>query len=416
MPELSSLNGTAGQPLAGLRILEYAQYVAGPFAAMLLADLGADVIKIESPAGDPWRRYEPFQEGHSRYFIALNRNKRSVVLDLKSEDGRRESERLIASADAVIHNFPLLSAVAYGLDRESVRAINPRAVWTSVSAFGSDGPQAELKAFDLVAQALSGLLLADAREGDAIPRRAGGIAMADFTAGLLAAIALLAGLVGAREDVDGHGLEVSLLGAALTVQSQRFVSVEEVDAPQRMRRLGQSPFAVAEDLTNKAEHTARHDELEPYYRAYQAADGFFVLACLNERQRRSVGTVTDTRDRFAANPQALPADEHERDERVAHTRELEGIFASEPVAEWLRRLREADVPASEVRVLDHLYDDAQVEANGLVQQLDIPGVGAVRQLGSPFKVDGVSHPSRRCAPTLGQHTHEILEQLQETNV
>jgi crotonobetainyl-CoA:carnitine CoA-transferase CaiB-like acyl-CoA transferase len=416
MPDLIPNGNGNPQPLAGLRVLEYAQYVAGPFAAMLLADLGADVIKVESPVGDAWRRYEPFREGHSRYFYALNRNKRSVVLDLKSEDGRRESERLIASADAVLHNFPVLSAVAYGLDRESVRAINPRAVWTSISAFGSDGPQAELKAFDLVAQALSGLLLADAREGDTVPRRAGGIAIADFTAGLLAAIAVLAGLVGAREDTDGHGLEVSLLGAALAVQSQRFVSVEELDAPDRMRRLGQAPFAVPEDLATKAEATARHDELEPYYRAYEAADGFFVVACLNERQRRSVGIVTETSDRFAANPQAAPVDERERAERSAHTRRLEEIFATQSVAEWLRRMREANVPAAEVRLLDHLYEDPQVKANGLVQQLEVPGVGAVRQLGSPFKVDGSSQPSRLCAPTLGQHTNEILEQLQESSV
>src|SRR5439155_12620198 len=120
---------TATLPLEGIRVLEYAQYVAGPFAGMLLADLGADVIKIEPPTGDAWRRYEPFADGESRYFYALNRNKRSVVLDLKDEDGLRASTSLIRTADVVLHNFPADRARRFALDRESVRAANPAAVW-----------------------------------------------------------------------------------------------------------------------------------------------------------------------------------------------------------------------------------------------------------------------------------------------
>ena len=157
---------TAPLPLDGIRVLEYAQYVAGPFAGMLLADLGADVIKVEPPRGDAWRRYEPFAEGESRYFYALNRNKRSVVIDLKDEAGREASRALIRTADAVLHNLPPDRARRFELDRDSVRALNPAAVWCCVSALGSDGPEASLTAFDLVAQALSGLLMAGARDSD----------------------------------------------------------------------------------------------------------------------------------------------------------------------------------------------------------------------------------------------------------
>lgn len=399
-------------PLAGVRVLEYAQYVAGPFAGMLLADLGADVIKVEAPAGDAWRHYEPFGDGESRYFHALNRNKRSIVVDLKSEHGRAQSERLIACADAVIQNFPPETAAVYGLDRAGVAEVNPMAVWCCVSAFGSDGPSSELKAFDLVAQALSGLLLADVRPGDTIPRRAGGIAMADFTAGLLAALAVLAGLVAAgRSGRGGAGLEVSLLGAALAVQTQRFVSVESIDAPARESRASGPPFATAADLASHAARTVAAEELEPYYRAYRAADGFFVVACLNERQRRAVLEVTGTSDPFVSNPQAPPVDEAERVERLAHVRTLEGAFASEPLGVWIARLREAGVPAAEVRILDQLYDDPQAKANGLVASLDAPGVGAVRQLGSVFKIDGHAAPVSRPAPALGEHTTEILGEL-----
>jgi crotonobetainyl-CoA:carnitine CoA-transferase CaiB-like acyl-CoA transferase len=165
--------GVTPFPLDGLRVLEYAQYVAGPFAGLLLADLGADVVKVEPPGGDAWRHYDPHVPGGSRSFFALNRNKRSVVLDLKAPEGRAASAALIAGADAVIHNLPPERATRFGLDREAVAAVNPRCVWCVVSALGTDGPEAGLTAFDLVAQALSGLLLADARPGDDVRRRPG---------------------------------------------------------------------------------------------------------------------------------------------------------------------------------------------------------------------------------------------------
>ena len=413
MSSLSSdADATPARPLAGVRVLEYAQYVAGPFATMLLADLGADVVKVEPPHGDAWRRYEPFRDGHSRYFYALNRNKRSIVVDLKSEAGRAESERLIAEADAVVHNFPPRRARSYGLDRERVAQLNPSAVYCVVSALGSDGPQSELRAFDLVAQALAGLLLADVRVGDEVPHRAGGIAMADFTAGLLAAIAVLAGLVG-RTGANGTApaLEVSLLGSALAVQAQSFVSVEAIDTPARAQRLAGPPMATREDLAVQGARTTAHDEIEPYYRAYRAADGFFVVACLTERQRRGVLAVTGGSDPYVGNPQAVPADAGERAERVAHTRRLEAAFAAGTAEQWVSRLRQAGVPAAEVRVLGQLFDDPQVVANGLVDRVEVPGVGPVRQLGSLFKVNGQTRPGGRPAPGLGQHTAEVLAEL-----
>jgi crotonobetainyl-CoA:carnitine CoA-transferase CaiB-like acyl-CoA transferase len=406
------LTGGEGLPLRGVRVLEYAQYVAGPFAGMLLADLGADVVKVEPPAGDAWRRYEPFAAGHSRYFYALNRNKRSVVLDLKAAAGRAESDRLIASADAVLHNFPDDRARSFGLDLEHVRRLNPRAVLCNVAALGGDGPDARLTAFDLIAQALSGLLLADVRPGDTVPRRAGGIAMADFTAGLLAAIAVLGGLYAAEHDPGAAPqVEVSLLGAALAVQAQRFVSVEPLDAEARARRLTATPLRSEADLARHAAETARAEELEPYYRAYRAADGFFALACLNEQQRRAVLGVVGAEDPYVVNPQAPPRDSHERARRLEHVALLERTFAGMPVAACVAALRAAGAPAAPVRSLDQLFDDPQALANGLVESFPIDGVGEVRQLGSLFKVNGRTARSARPAPRLGEHTEEVLAQL-----
>ena len=308
-------------PLDGLRVLDYGQYVAAPLATMLLADLGADVVKVEPPDGDQWRRYDPFADGQSRYFHALNRGKRSVALDLRSPAGRERSAELIASADALVHNCLPERARRFGLDRHSVHARNPRCVVVAVSAFGSAGPDAERPAYDLIAQALSGLLLAQPRPGDAVPRRLGGLALADFTAGLLAALSVVAGLL-AREE-RAPELEVSLLGAALTLQAQRFVSVEERDAAN-----GPARAVGPEELAGLAAAGEARERLDPYYRAHACRDGLVALACLNATQRRAVCALFGLEDSCAANPQAEPADEAERSLRLAHAEALERGFAA----------------------------------------------------------------------------------------
>jgi crotonobetainyl-CoA:carnitine CoA-transferase CaiB-like acyl-CoA transferase len=377
-------------PLAGLRVLDYGQYVAGPFATMLLADLGADVVKVEPPRGDEWRRYDAFEDGESRYFYALNRGKRSVALDLKTESGRARSRELIESADALVHNCLPERALRFGLDRESVAAVNPRCVTVCVSAFGSSGPDAGRPAYDLIGQALSGLLMADPAPAGGVPRRVGGLALADFTAGILAALAVAAGLVGRRERAPE--VEVSLLGAALALQAQRFVAVEGRDEP------GGGPFAGEADV----------EALDPYYRAHACVDGVIALACLNERQRREVCGLLGLEDPHAGNPQAEPADAVERERRAAHVVAVEAAFARLTVADAVAGLCARGVPASEVRRLAQLFDDEQVRANGLVQSVEQPGVGAVRLLGGVLKVDGEPAVGGRPAPRLDEHADELL--------
>ena len=392
----------AGLPLAGLRVLDYGQYVASPFATMLLADLGADVVKVEPPRGDEWRRYDPFQDGESRYFYALNRGKRSVALDLKTSEGRRRSAELVASADAIVHNCLPERARRFGLDAETVRAVNPRCVTVCVSAFGSEGPDSERPAYDLIGQALSGLLLADPRPGDRVPRRTGGLALADFTAGLLAALAVTAGLLRRDADAGAPELEVSLLGAALALQAQRFVAVDGLDVVN-----GESPLAGRAELDELTRRTETLEALDPYYRAHACSDGFVALACLNTEQRLRVCELFGLEDQFAANPQAEPADEPERRRRAAHVKAVEDGFARLPARDAVAALAERRVPASEVRTLRQLFDDPQVAANGLVQEVDQPGVGRVRLLGSPFKVDGRPTSGGRPAPGLDEHADEL---------
>ena len=399
---------TASLPLAGVVVADYSQYVAGPFCTLLLADLGADVIKVEPPHGDQWRRQEPCGGDLSKPFVALNRNKKSVVLDLKSDAGRRASAELIAQAEVVIHNSPSQRAQAFGLDARSVLAVQPSAVIVKISAFGSDGPDGDRTGYDLSAQAASGLLMADARVGDDVPIRSGGIAMTDFSAGMLAAVAALAGVVQARVTGRGGEIELSLLGAGLALQAQRFVSVDSEDGgPAR----SSGAAARRADLDAVADETAAQLRQNPYYRAYATADGFITVACLNLAQRTSLLTEFGLEDQAAANPDEPPqtSEEARRRERLGEA--VAAALAARPAREWVARLRARGVPCEKVRTLDSLFADAQIEANGLVQRIWQPGLGAISLLGNLFKIDGETPRARQPAPACGEHTQEVLSSL-----
>jgi crotonobetainyl-CoA:carnitine CoA-transferase CaiB-like acyl-CoA transferase len=395
-------------PLAGYRVLDYSQFVAGPLATMLLADLGADVVKVESPAGDAYRHYEPLGGDESRRFYALNRNKRSVVCDLKTAEGRALSRALIASADAVVHNMPPARAVQFGLDEAAVRAANPKAVVAVVSAFGSHGPHAGRVGYDLIAQAYSGLLMADARVGDTVPRRSGGIPYSDITAGLLACISITAGLA-ARTGGDRPHFEVSLLGAALATQVQTFVRADGDARPDG----AETPVVTEADLKQLATDIADLDTLEPYYRCYEASDGFFALACLTTAQRQRVLDLLGLADPWVGDPQAPPTSAQEHATRAALPHRFAELFREHPVAHWVARLGEASVPAGDVRLVRQLFDDDQVRANGLVRRVVQQRGGTVDLLGSLFKINGAACQQPVAAPRLGQHTAQLVAELRQ---
>ena len=309
---------TPALPLAGVRVLEYAQYVAGPFAGMLLADLGADVIKVEPPAGDAWRNYEPFEAAESRYFYALNRNKRSVVLDLKSADGRRASRALIADRR---RGAPQPAARARsapsGSTASGARDQPARGLVLRVGA-GQRRPRGCGDRVRSRGAGAVGLLLANAVLRARCPQRAGGIAMADFTAGLLAAIAVLAGLLAASATSAAPGLEVSLLGAALAVQAQSFVSVEGLDRAARDARLAGPAVATRRRSRAASRSAASRDEPGAVLpRLRRPPTGSSSLACLNERQRAAAAGVLGLDGSLVGQSAGAPRHVEERDRRVA---------------------------------------------------------------------------------------------------
>jgi len=391
-------------PLDGVRVVEVAQYVAGPLAGSLLAELGAEVIKVEPPGGDAYRTVMPVAPGIGRYFVPLNRGKRSVVLDLKSPAGRAALAKLVATADVVVHNAPPGRAEAFGLGWEELHAAHPALVVGIVTSFGPHGPLAGKPAYDLVAQGRSGLLTSHASPGDSVPVRAGGIPMADLTAGHLLATGVLAALVRARTAGEGQVVEVSLLGAALAVQIQDLVWLDGEAA-------GPAAAATRGDLVARADEIAGGLGMNPYYRCYEAADGFLAVACLNVAQRQAFLALFDLEDVTIATPDIVPDDPGVLAEKQRVTTAVERAIAAESVEAWLALLGAATVPAGPVLARETVHADAQVRANGLVQDVQQPGLGAVTMLGSVFRVGEADPAAIRPAPDLGADTEAVLAEV-----
>ncbi|MFN8222375.1 MAG: CoA transferase [Gaiellales bacterium] len=386
-------------PLAGIRVIEVAQYVAGPLAGVLLAELGAEVIKVEPPGGDAYRQTMPVGEGFGRFFLPLNRGKRSVVLDLKTDVGRTALRRLVTSADVILHNSPAARAESFGLGWNELHTSFPRLVLGVVTSFGPEGELARAPAYDLVAQARSGLLTSHASPGDTVPVRAGGIPIADLTAGFLLTSGVLAALVGATARGLGRRVEVSLLAAALAAQIQDLVWLD--DDPQ-----GSSPVARHADLAARADEIALGLALNPYYRCYAAADGFVAVACLNLGQREAFAAELGLDDPTIAAPDLVPDDAELRERKRALTTGVVARFGEQTVAEWVARLSELGVPAGPVHARERALLDPQVLANGFLTAVAEPGLGQTTMLGPVFGLEGVAPLGP--APALGADTEAVL--------
>ena len=391
-------------PLEGVRVVEYAQYVAGPLCGVLLADLGADVVKAEPPTGDGYRHVLPAAPGVGRYFVPLNRGKRSIVVDLKSGEGLATSARLLGSADVVVHNFLPDRERRFGLEWEQLHAAKPALVVGRVTSFGTSGPLAGVPAYDLVAQARAGLLTAHASRGDTVPVRAGGIPMADLTAGFLLATGVLAALVSARQTGSGELVDVSLLAAALAVQLQDLVW------------LAGEPEADTVSLADRAYLDARAAEiasgvaLNPYYRCFEASDGFVAVACLNLVQRRAFLELFGLDDATIDAPDLVPEDSAVLAAKEDVTSAIAVAFVEHSAEEWIARLESVGVPCGRVQQRETVHADPQVVAEGLIAGVEQDGLGAIRLL-APFLRVGGATAALAPAPALGGDTEGVLAEL-----
>jgi crotonobetainyl-CoA:carnitine CoA-transferase CaiB-like acyl-CoA transferase len=377
-----SLDGTA-PPLAGIRVVDFSRVLAGPYATMTLADLGADVVKVEHPkGGDETRAWgPPFAGGESAYFLSINRSKRSVALDLKDPQGRDLALDLCARADVVIENFRSGGAKRLGLDYEAVRARRPDVVYCTITGFGPREPR-NRPGYDFTVQAESGLMsITGDPEGE--PTKVG-VAVVDVLAGLNAAIGILAALHRRSQTGEGEWVEVSLLDSAfaalVNVAAGALVTGEEA------KRYGNA-----------------HASIVPY-QPFRTRDGRLAVAAANDGLYRKLCGAVERPDladdeRYATNDARV----RNRDALVA---ELESVFLDRSTDEWLRILLDAGVPAGEVRGVR-----AALEVAGATTEVEHPTAGPLPFLNPPFSLAQASLRPLASPPLLGQHTAEVLAEL-----
>jgi crotonobetainyl-CoA:carnitine CoA-transferase CaiB-like acyl-CoA transferase len=375
-------------PLDGIKVIEICNVAAGPYCGMLLADMGAEVIKIENPAGgDTLRAWPPLTEGYSENFASLNRNKRSVVLDLKKGDDVGVVKQLVQGASVLLENNRPGVMERLGLGYTAMAALNPRLVYCSISAYGQTGPRAREGGFDLTIQAMSGIMSVTGEPGGA-PVKCG-VPLADFSAGLYAAFAVTAAL---REvDATGKGthLDISMLGTSLAIAALQ--TSEYFGSGKDPAKLGSA-----------------HPRNAPY-QAFRCRDGYFGLAAGNDQLWRSVCDVLSAPS-LAADARFASTSLRARNQAVL--RELiEAKFVTENADVWLQRFSEAGVPCAPINTYSKVLADPQVEHMGWVQPLELPVGVTTRTFGSPIRLGGENLPIRRGPPKLGQDTDEVIAGL-----
>jgi formyl-CoA transferase len=375
-------------PLAGIRVVEVGIYMAGPFCGMQLADLGADVIKVENPiGGDSARDSAPFLDGESSPFIRLNRNKRSLAINLKAPEGKELFRELVREADVMIENLRPGTMADLELDYNRLSPLNPRLVYVAASGWGQTGPYSQLAGLDIMAQAMSGLMSITG-EPDGNPVKIG-VPICDMVCGLYGTIGALAAL--RVREATGHGqyIDVSLFesGVSLEVwEAGRFFATGEIPKP-----LGSA-----------------HQVSAPY-QAIRAADGYFTIGATSPRNWQSFCEVLGhpewaDQERFRDN-----ASRHSRRDILIPM--IEGVTAHEPRAHWVSVLQKAGVPCAQIQTYDQVFNDPQLQARGFFWKARHSKLGDIEQIGSPIHFSETPVRHGPAGPRLGEHTSEVAKAL-----
>lgn len=377
-------------PLEGIRVLDFTWFLAGPYATMILADLGADVVKIEAPErGDPSRAAGPFINDVSAYFLSVNRNKRSIVLDLKKPEGRECAAQLAARADILVENFMPGTMARWGLDYATLREKNPRLIYASCTGFGQNGPRAQESAFDLVIQALAGTMSITG-EADAAPVRVGN-SIGDLGGAMFLTIGILAALEARHTTGCGQSLDLSMMDTQVALLENAF---------NRYFATGETPMRLG----------SRHPLIVPF-QAFSTRDGYIVVTAGTEAQ-------------WARLCEALKAAELKEDARFInnaarrqHVQELEtelnAHFAGRTTDEWLNILRGHEIPCAPIQTIAQAANDPQIVAREMIARVQDARAGQQRIVNTPLRFSEMQAGVRTSAPQLGEHTDEILREWLE---
>src|SRR3984957_16553071 len=376
-------------PLTGLKVIDLSHVMAGPACAMLLADMGADVIKVEKlPGGEDARRMvPPTISGESAAFLIMNRNKRGIALNLKTEAGRKVLSRLLQDADVLIENYRRGTMEKMGLGYEVLHASNPRLIYCSISGFGRTGPYADRGGFDLVTQGMSGLMSITG-EGPGCPPVKLGAPVTDITAGILGCVGILAALYSRASTGKGQMVDTSLFEAGIIhTYWQSAICFATGQAP--------GPMGTAHPLNAP-------------YQAFPASDGWINIGAANQENWLRLLAALEAPElgddpRFANNAQRMR-------NLPALTAALTPLFQRRTVAEWLRRLQESGVPAGPVLDIAQMHADPQALAREMIVETTHPTAGKVKAIGLPIKFSDTPGGVRRAAPVMGQHTREVLRE------
>ncbi len=374
--------------LAGLRVIDFSRVLAGPYCTMLLADLGADVIKVEHPqGGDDTRQWgPPWLDGESAYFLSVNRNKRSLTLNLKHPKGRELAHQLAISADILVENFKVGTMAKYGLDYETLSQQNPGVIYCSITGYGQNGPDRDHAGYDFIVQAEAGLMsIIGPPEG---PPYKVGVAIVDITAGMFASHAILAALYSRQQTGRGQMIDIALLDSQIAWLAN--VAQNYLVSGQAPKRYGNA-----------------HPNIVPY-EVFQTSDGYLALGVGNDKQYQRLCDVagrTDLRDdaRFQTNPGRVTF----RDELIP---KLQEVFRSRPTATWIEQLSAKGIPVGPINDIPTVMQHPQVQARQMVQIIQRPDGKDVPQLGPVAKYSATPARIYRHPPALGEHSQEILRQ------
>ena len=402
-------------PLDGIKIIEFTQIIAAPFGGMLLADMGAEIIKVEPLEGEPWRLHTEFIPKESKTFIGLNRGKKSLPLDLQSPDGLEIAQKLVADADVVIINARPDVPKNLGIDYETLSQINPKIIYCDNTAFGRRGPHGYRPGYDLIVQAMSGLLAADNKVVDGVPQQVTATAVADYTTGVAIAWGVSAALFSREKTGKGQKIDTTLLSTSLLIQGG-FMELEDHGKDEKdelvetLGALREAGLPYTSLLEQQQVYSPFNTAFRIYYTTYQTSNDVIAIACLSNRLRKKAADAIGVIDpRFSDDFD--PDDPDSIDAIESLSEQIKSILITKTCQEWLAIFDDAGVPAGPVRFIQELTDDEQVIANDMVVEVNHSLAGKVRMAGPMIQMSETPLEAKSASPALGEHTDQIMLEL-----